>query len=157
MCKYSSQPTLFQIPNPSYKFCDKFAEVQNYYGEMCVLHVLRPTLVKTPYLWHKLCVKFAKCQNDEIYHTLRTSHFRAGMLVWWNNDTAGTLQCSPRYLKLPTSHTIFVIILLNFKTTRYTTAYELRISVQECWFGEICERTVAYVVLQSPTHRIHLC
>jgi len=41
----------------------------------------------------------------------------------------------------------------NFKTTRYTTAYELRILVQECWFGEICERTVAYVVLQSLTHR----
>jgi len=27
--------------------------------------------------------------------------------------------CSLRYLKLPTSHTIFVINLLHFKTTRY--------------------------------------
>ena len=37
----------------------------------------------------------------------------------------------------------------------YTTACELRISVHNCWFGEICVSTVACVVLQSPTGRIN--
>ena len=35
-----------------------------WFGEICVLYVLRPTLLKIPDPWYKLCEKFAKCQND---------------------------------------------------------------------------------------------
>ena len=89
-----------------------------------------------------------QCENtDHVHAIIRTSpratHMvRAGDLVPAGTvlvtAAVDTLQYSPRYLKLPTSGTISVIILLNVKTTRYSTAYELRISVQECWFGKMC-------------------
>jgi len=101
-----------------------------WYSEIRVLYVLQPALLKIPSPWYKFCVKFAKRQNGEIYQFVNFAfQCRNAGLVKYTYFRYTAVQ--PRYLELPNSRTIFVIILLNFKTTRFTTACELRISIQK--------------------------
>jgi len=85
------------------------------------------------------------CDNFKTtsFHSLRTSHFSTGMLVWWNIYAVRMLKQS--YFKSLKSGTIFVINMLNFKTTRYRSMRTSHFSMHNCWFGEKYVRTVTYV------------
>jgi len=140
--------------------CEISISVQEcWFGEICVLYVLQPTFLKIPDMWYKLCVKLAERQNDEIYHSLRTSHFSTEMLVWWNVCSV----CPAAYIALipllknpqPVVQILHKVCLTYKRRNTGNMYRSLQTSVHNCWFGEICVRTVAYMVLQSPTKRIN--
>ena len=87
------------------------------YIQYCILEMCPPSG-----LWphHNFCGNIAKLQNDEIYHILRTSQLTYRKECWFGEIyILWQLQCSPRYLKWPTTGAICVIILLNLKTPRH--------------------------------------